>query len=302
MGKYEEALERAKAGKPLDEVFPELKESEDERIRKALLRCCDDWDKGQFGCMEKEDIPSIRAYLERQKEQPMSAEEVLIRAGLKPYRDGNQWCVLAGGNIQEGICGFGDTIDEALYQFLMEVLKIKKEQQPAEVNVKALLTADRLASAEITGRLKERTEILENPEKYGLCKPAEWSEEDERMLSRCAKSVECSKEFCDTETFKDAKDVEKDWLKSLPERFKLQPKQEWSEEDEEIWKEIFGLCNRFGYDDACRKLRFLRPQPHWKPGDEQMEALRAAMEHNVCYCGCNHHALKSLYNDLRKLL
>ena len=33
MDRYEEALERAKKGLPIDEVFPELKESEDERIR-----------------------------------------------------------------------------------------------------------------------------------------------------------------------------------------------------------------------------------------------------------------------------
>lgn len=31
---------------------------------------------------------------------------------LKPKvsRDGNQWCVLYGDNLQEGIAGFGDTI------------------------------------------------------------------------------------------------------------------------------------------------------------------------------------------------
>lgn len=34
---YNEALELAKAGKPIDEVFPELKESEDERIRKEIV-------------------------------------------------------------------------------------------------------------------------------------------------------------------------------------------------------------------------------------------------------------------------
>lgn len=43
--------------------------SEDEKVRKALLRCCDDWEKGQFGCMAQEDVPTIRAYLERQKKQ-----------------------------------------------------------------------------------------------------------------------------------------------------------------------------------------------------------------------------------------
>lgn len=71
--------------------------------------------------------------LEKQKEQkPISAVEVLARAGLKPYKDGNQWCILAGDNIQEGICGFGDTVDEALYQFLMEVLERQKEQKPIQ--------------------------------------------------------------------------------------------------------------------------------------------------------------------------
>ena len=69
----------------------------------------------------------VRSEREKQKEHSMSAEEVLTRAGLKPYKDGNKWCILAGENIQEGICGFGDTIDEALYQFLLEVIEKQKE-------------------------------------------------------------------------------------------------------------------------------------------------------------------------------
>ena len=48
-------------------LVPELHESEDEKIRKALLRCCDDWEKGRFGCMAKEDVPAIRSYLERRE-------------------------------------------------------------------------------------------------------------------------------------------------------------------------------------------------------------------------------------------
>ena len=38
--------------------------------------------------------------------------------GLTPYRDGDQWCVLWGLNIQEGICGFGKTPNEAISDFL----------------------------------------------------------------------------------------------------------------------------------------------------------------------------------------
>ena len=63
-------------------------------------------------------------------EQKLTAEEVFIKAGLKPYKDGNQWCVLAGNNIQEGICGFGDTIEDAICEFLKEVCKRTHKQKP----------------------------------------------------------------------------------------------------------------------------------------------------------------------------
>ena len=35
---------------------------------------------------------------------------------LKPklYKDGDKWCVLYGDDIQEGICGFGETPYEAI--------------------------------------------------------------------------------------------------------------------------------------------------------------------------------------------
>lgn len=38
---------------------------------------------------------------------------------LKPkiYKDGNQWCVLYGENLQDGIAGFGDTPYLAILDF-----------------------------------------------------------------------------------------------------------------------------------------------------------------------------------------
>ena len=35
-------------------------------------------------------------------------------------KDGDQWCVLAGGNIQIGIAGFGKTTREAIADFKSE--------------------------------------------------------------------------------------------------------------------------------------------------------------------------------------
>jgi len=37
--------------------------------------------------------------------------------GLKPVKDGDKWCVLLGDDIQTGVCGFGDTPEEAIEAF-----------------------------------------------------------------------------------------------------------------------------------------------------------------------------------------
>lgn len=35
----------------------------------------------------------------------------------KLFKDGNKWCALLGGNIQDGVCGFGDTPSDAMWEF-----------------------------------------------------------------------------------------------------------------------------------------------------------------------------------------
>lgn len=62
MDRYEEALERAKKGLPIDEVFPELKEDEDERIRKALIDGI-----RQIRCKNGVTQEQMLAWLEKQK-------------------------------------------------------------------------------------------------------------------------------------------------------------------------------------------------------------------------------------------
>lgn len=37
--------------------------------------------------------------------------------GLVPKKDGNQWCIVWGNNIQEGVCGFGETPEAAIWDF-----------------------------------------------------------------------------------------------------------------------------------------------------------------------------------------
>jgi hypothetical protein len=164
----------------------------------------------------------------------------------------------------------------------------------------------------------------------------------------------CKKEATFTQTrFAVSEDI--DWLKSLPERFNLHPKQEWSEEDAKFIKELCNLLasiaknnyvgryyapdlvsklhslspkpkpewneederllniiidildreehnGHLSHDDLknCVKLiKSFRPQPHWKPSEEQMDALLWCVEHLGI---ADNHVLESLYNDLKKLI
>jgi len=47
--------------------------------------------------------------------EDMEMEKISIQ------KDGDQWCVLWGGNLQTGIAGFGDTIGDALADFASEI-------------------------------------------------------------------------------------------------------------------------------------------------------------------------------------
>ena len=46
---------------------------------------------------------------------------------LVPFRDGAQWCVLYGPDLQTGIAGFGDTPDAAIWNFELKFTD-KREQ------------------------------------------------------------------------------------------------------------------------------------------------------------------------------
>lgn len=49
----------------------------------------------------------------------------------KLYKDGNQWCALFGENLQEGVCGFGDSPAEAMWDFDKDWhKKLPKGEQP----------------------------------------------------------------------------------------------------------------------------------------------------------------------------
>ena len=106
-----------------------------------------------------------------------------------------------------------------------------------------------------------------------------------------------------------------DWLEKNLEYMKPQPKQEWSNEDERKYQCIRSILltdmdNKVGswkYSEILEWYekrgigRYTNSEPHWKPSEEQMEALNALNLHgDLSYVG-QQNQLISLYQDLKKL-
>lgn len=177
------------------------------------------------------------------------------------------------------------------------------------------------------GILEHKAAITAVKELYEQ-KPAEWSEEDEKMIININESLyayQC-KLRCDTIDKENAIDIindvnkERNWIKSLKDKVFPQPKQEWSEEDEKMLNEIIedvmpvGECpdypneeERKYYYEGQEKvdwLKSLKPN-HWKPSKEQIEALKFFVDYhqrkaNAATEGWKQYKnLKSLYDDLK---
>lgn len=136
-----------------------------------------------------------------------------------------------------------------------------------------------------------------------------WSAEDESNLKSCIGKIEIDMQHWGNhgKTMVDGDIKLIDWLKSLPERFNLQPKQEWSEDDEIIRDSIIDYINS-GNIYATSKvnmitwLEYLRPQSLWKPSEEQMGSLRLAIDSaKKAQMHATADTLNEIYEQLKKL-
>ena len=57
--------------------------------------------------------------MQRETERMCTADRTLPHVVLRPriFKDGNQWCMLYGDNLQDGVAGFGATPAEAADDF-----------------------------------------------------------------------------------------------------------------------------------------------------------------------------------------
>lgn len=117
--------------------------------------------------------------------------------------------------------------------FIRPQPKQELDEESNEVVLKAVELLNRYGNSLYNENSEKANEVYKVADSLKLLstqpKP-EWSEEDERMFSRCVKSIESSKQFADSDTFKKAKDNEIDWLEK---RLKsLRPS--WKPSEEQI--------------------------------------------------------------------
>jgi hypothetical protein len=263
-----------------ERYFPELRESEDERIRKSIigfLITISSLKDGKTVSNEDFDSKAILewvAWLEKQCEQKSDTNFSDLRTW--------KYIVDAVWTEKEGI---GQYLDSP---FTEEVAK------------------------KLQKRFGNIGQILANSAK--TCKdeqkPTEWSEEDEAALGD---ALWCCKQAASIA--KDENDMgnvwyAEHWLNSIKERVQPQPKQEWSEEDERIRIETIELLETANHPNVLHRngkpldfteninwLKSLRPQ-NWKPSEEQIKALKEAVDEHFDIDG---GALWHLYEDLKKL-
>ena len=238
--------------KDAERFFPELAESEDEKIRKALIRQFDAISMETWAGVPKTDII---AWLEKQKEQKPSTEETELNS-IAFLEQMGYTCIPP------------------------------KEQKP---NIELIQRSwymegyhDREFSREPKWVIKtgEGGPRYEKNEKYG------------QPLEQKPKAIRMTGSFVDGSYKFDVVDMPNP--------------SEWSEEDENKIESIKGLITtgRFADTNTIRTiwklLDSLRPQPHWKPSEEQMEFLKRTVDGYDITCR-GQVALESLYNDLKKL-
>lgn len=318
---YKEALERAEkvhketesavTAYAIEEIFHELKESEDERVRKELI----DFLKEEEA---KADITSNRSkilckyivWLEKQVQKPTKFKigDLVVKKDGDIFHNGSKFAQITKIEIEK---------DPERYWFdcgswlNAEDIKLWKPTWSEEdethldsiiENYKFLIDYYRACcEKDFLSQERQNEDIYFLKSLKDRVQPnKEWSEEDEKKIMWFVRLISTAgyREL-ETDKMPCSRRELLDWLKSL----KPQPKYQWTDEDEKNLKDLLAygetkLGLRRWIAGLPEKLGS-RSEYHWKPTEEQMEALSIAVHdaHEHRY----YKNLYSLYNDLKSL-
>lgn len=274
----EEALQEIKSwdfleGKEIEAIhtlIPELAESEDERMIRKIESFLSAYGADYF---PNGDLREIEVWLEKQKEPKHDATDAKSERVIKAARSVlNNW--LDGTDCPDVSGDFAE-LEYAIREYDGE--EKQKEQKPetlTEVAKEYTIREDYTSAyyeqkGYSRGYADGKKDAEQKPVSIscGHENDAEWSEWDADILNCCISSIEEAKE------------------------------------NRYAYKETDGDTS---YDREIAFLKSLRPvskeslQPHWKPSEEQMEALKRAST-NEYLPAKQFDILVSLYEQLKKL-
>lgn len=305
--RYKQAIEAAKrelhccgsldcdAARQIFRFFPELRESEDEKISKEITSFLEN-----VGVEEIKKIPrDISEWFTWLKKQGNHNEQNFWEmCNHCEYFDGYDLCLHK--------MNFGAVTDELKENCRNNKLFIEKqdEQKPwSEEDEKMLEDTISCLSAYQSPDISKGLCYQEQIDWLKSLKPQprpkrEWSEEDEEMFDAIIADIKFTQKAHNYDVDQVVYEEEIDWLKSIKDR--VQSKQEWGEYDKIQLSEAIQMIEANGTwirsEDAVKKvsnwLKSIKPN-HWKPSKEQMEELEYVTRGN------SYPHLTSLYQDLK---
>lgn len=287
--KYKEALERAKKlyndakaneyksdMEDYEFIFPELAESEDEdeRTRKALIETVKCIYAGDTMFLSEQQRDRYLAYLEKQKDLDkmiVISPEVWDNAITDAYENGKK-----DGEEQKEQkpviklvfpkFRVGDIIRNVYDESDKTTRRISYVGEHG-YNFDYRHLGDKAGGGSFGFCYEDHYELVEQ-------KPAEWDKEDKEMFEAVDESLYCYESGKAPEAVAQI-EAERCWLSSLPERFNLQPKQEWSEEEIIYWNTIKDYFFGIPFDDKLKSALdwFKSLKPSWKPSEQDIKML-----------------------------
>lgn len=281
---YDEAIERAQSlkNKWIDEdgedvafmIFPELKESEDERIRKRIIALVNAHGQGLYK-------DKMLAWIEN--------VDYANKEYWRGYREGKQEILDKYAEIEEQ----GKQKPSFEIKTPEESLGIDSDTYNKVVD--ECIYGDKVESNQFT---PEQASVLDKRiDKFLEQKPAENKDYSAPLNIEIPFGAKDSELIQETICIPDGCYA---FIEGNEIVIKKGEKPTWSEEDERWLDNAIVSCEQCGNTDTADWLKFLKDRYTWKPSNEQMEALlyevNAWDEDSI-----NGQNLKSLYQNLKKL-
>lgn len=278
-------------------IDPDLKESDGERIRKGLIKglsAMRDIHKHQTFSDDAINIDDAIAWLEKQGEQKPIERDTEVH---------DLWVYIREWNEKFGRLPKDEDELTSCIDYVMKRQKAAwSEKHIADVFEKVGLAkiVREQGNDQLTNAVQSAMIELSKQQNTA------WSEEDRKHIDNIISLLNQAKERFVRESGQFPSWItEILWLESIKDR--IQSQQEWSKEDEKMLTSTIEYLNEFrevyqkGAQECIAWLKSIKPN-HWKPSEKQMSMLLAVLnDSNNITSESVYIALKSLYNDLKKL-